>query len=196
MFPIGRLNQFLNPVVEAFLREVALLFRHPLLEPEVRLNDEFVLRHADFSSPTYRMGAAKTPHVHEAKSTETNDADYLLTDAFGLTAVLPGLNFSQSGHLPDLEVKLTHQNDPLRLICRRDVDGAPLEAITMAPRHGGARFQTVRRVTPAGVRGLVNFSSSAVSEVIIRFCSAPSAMFANVLALTRTRIVLSASLTE
>ena len=32
-----------------------------------------------------------------------------------------------------------------------------------------ARFQTNSSVTPAAVLGLVNFSSSAVSEVIIRF---------------------------
>jgi hypothetical protein len=47
-----------------------------------------------------------------------------LTDAFGLTAVRPDLNFSQSGHLPGLKSKSTLQNDPRRLICRRDVVGA------------------------------------------------------------------------
>ncbi len=44
-----------------------------------------------------------------------------------------------------------------------------------------ARFQTVSKVTPAGVRGLVNFNSSAVSAVTMRFCGGPPRRFANVL---------------
>ena len=44
-----------------------------------------------------------------------------------------------------------------------------------------ARFQTNSSVSPDGVLGLVNLSSLAVIEVIIRFCSGPPIKFANVL---------------
>src|SRR5436190_4932112 len=41
----GRLDQFAEFVVEAFVPEVALLLGDPFLQPEVRLDDEFVLGH-------------------------------------------------------------------------------------------------------------------------------------------------------
>ena len=57
-----------------------------------------------------------------------------------------------------------------------------------------ARFQTTSSVTPEGVRGLVNFSSSAVREVTIRLCSPPT--FANVLPSSLRVMTFSLSLTE
>lgn len=52
-----------------------------------------------------------------------------------------------------------------------------------------------QHVTAAGVLGFVNFSSSAVSDVLMRFCSGPPSRLENVLASKRTKIVLSAALT-
>ena len=62
--------------------------------------------------------------------------------------------------------------------------------------HSFARFQTNSSVSPDGVLGLVNLSSSAVIEVIIRFCSGPPIKFANVLPSTLAVTVLFASSTE
>ena len=59
-----------------------------------------------------------------------------------------------------------------------------------------ARFQTNSSVSPDGVLGFVNLSSSAVIEVIIRFCSGPPIKFANVLPSTLAVTVLFASSTE
>jgi hypothetical protein len=59
-----------------------------------------------------------------------------------------------------------------------------------------ARFQPTSSVAPEGVLGLVNFSSSGVREVIIRFCSLPPMTFANVLPSSLRMIAFSASLTE
>src|SRR5262249_4756931 len=47
--PASRLDQFLKNVVEAFVLEVALLLRHPFLQAEMRLDDEFVLGHGTSS---------------------------------------------------------------------------------------------------------------------------------------------------
>jgi hypothetical protein len=44
-----------------------------------------------------------------------------------------------------------------------------------------ARFQPTSSVEPDGVLGITNFNSSAVMEVISRFCSPPPIRFANVL---------------
>src|SRR5262249_60247373 len=43
---VGRLDQLLEDVVEAFVPEVALLLGDPFLQPEVWLDDELVLGHA------------------------------------------------------------------------------------------------------------------------------------------------------
>jgi hypothetical protein len=59
-----------------------------------------------------------------------------------------------------------------------------------------ARFQTNSSVFPAGVLGLVNFSSSAVRVVMIRFCSGPPIRFANVPPSGLAVMTLSTSLTE
>jgi hypothetical protein len=61
--------------------------------------------------------------------------------------------------------------------------------------HSFARFQTNSSVSPDGVLGLVNLSSSAVMDVIIRFCSGPPIRFANVLPSTLAVTVLFASST-
>ena len=80
--------------------------------------------------------------------------------------------------------------------------GADLPAAPRGLAHGHqsrtylARFQTNSSVSPDDVLGLVNFSSSAVSEVMIRFCSAPPIMFANVLPSTLGVMTLSTSLIE
>src|SRR5262245_1866193 len=92
--------------------------------------------------------------------------------------------------------------DPARLGSRRAAGASVFGVLT--PRScierqvyiALARFQTVWRVTPAGVLGLVNLSSSAVSDVIIRLCSGPPIKFANVLPSILTDKVFSASLTE
>ena len=54
----------------------------------------------------------------------------------------------------------------------------------------------ISKVTPAGVLGFVNFNSSAVSDVMIRFCSGPPIRFAYVLCSIFTAIVFSVSLIE
>jgi hypothetical protein len=51
----------------------------------------------------------------------------------------------------------------------RRVEGSAESRAGHQSRTYLARFQTNSSVTPAGVLGLVNFSSSAVSEVIMRF---------------------------
>src|SRR5262249_8528242 len=47
---VSRLDQLLEHVVEPFILEVAFLLCHPFLQPEVRLDDEFVLGHGGLLS--------------------------------------------------------------------------------------------------------------------------------------------------
>src|SRR6516164_6344449 len=42
---VGRFDQLLKDVVEAFVLEISLLLGHPFLQPKVRLDDELVLAH-------------------------------------------------------------------------------------------------------------------------------------------------------
>src|SRR5262249_6358659 len=42
---VGRLDQLLKDVIEAFVLEISLLLRDPFLQPKVRLADEFFLAH-------------------------------------------------------------------------------------------------------------------------------------------------------
>ena len=49
MFAISRLNEFLDRVVEALVTKIAFLFRHPLLQAEVWLDDKFALCHVVIS---------------------------------------------------------------------------------------------------------------------------------------------------
>src|SRR5690606_31575770 len=58
---VGRLHQLTELILEAFRLEVALLLGHPLLQPEVRLDDEF--RHS--SSPRLSGETLRArPHEH------------------------------------------------------------------------------------------------------------------------------------
>src|SRR5690348_10018281 len=45
MRTVARLDEFLKHVIEAFVFEVALLLGDPFVQPEVRLDDEFLLEH-------------------------------------------------------------------------------------------------------------------------------------------------------
>ena len=111
----------------------------------------------------------------------------------------------------DLKVKLTSQfsNPRRRAKARRSRSAAtggwasvaqardPTAADRRCVRRARiylARFQTTSSVAPEGVRGLMNFSSSAVREVINFLCSPPK--FANVLPSSLTVMTLSLSLTE
>src|SRR5262249_55949336 len=51
MRAVRRLDQFLEDVIKALSLEVTLLLRHPFLQPEVRLDDEFVLCHVVLLCP-------------------------------------------------------------------------------------------------------------------------------------------------
>src|SRR5262249_56286097 len=42
---VGRFDQLLKDVIEAFVLEITLLLGHPFLQPKVRLDDELVLAH-------------------------------------------------------------------------------------------------------------------------------------------------------
>ena len=72
---------------------------------------------------------------------------------------------------------------------------AKLDGLRFRFYFAEARFQAVCKVTPAGVAGFVNFSSSTVSNVTIRFCSGPIRL-ENVLASILTDKLFSVSLTE
>jgi hypothetical protein len=47
---VGGLHLLAEHVVETFVREVALLLRHPFLEPEVGIDDEWSVAHRDASA--------------------------------------------------------------------------------------------------------------------------------------------------
>jgi hypothetical protein len=84
---------------------------------------------------------------------------------------------------------------PPPIACNRDVSEMPRPPSLVTKRAYLARFQTNSTFSPDGVVGLVNFSSSDVSEVMSRFCSSPPIMFAKVLPSILRVITLSDSVT-
>jgi hypothetical protein len=93
--------------------------------------------------------------------------------------------------------RAAEQRDELASFQSMELHSIPeCKKIRQMDDYSFARFQTNSSVSPDGVLGLVNLSSSAVIEVIIRFCSGPPIKFANVLPSTLAVTVLFASSTE
>src|SRR5262249_20163886 len=55
---VGRFDQLLKDVVEAFVLEISLLLGHPFLQPKVRLDDELVLVHVYLLLVSFRCASA------------------------------------------------------------------------------------------------------------------------------------------
>ena len=51
---VGRFDQLLKVVIEAFVLEISLLLGHPFLQPKVRLDDELVLAHVRLLLMSFR----------------------------------------------------------------------------------------------------------------------------------------------
>src|SRR5438477_10269277 len=62
--PAGRLDQLAEFVVEPLILEVALLLGDPFLQPEVRLDDEFLLGHRALLIPSPDSRAARRRRQH------------------------------------------------------------------------------------------------------------------------------------
>ena len=82
-----------------------------------------------------------------------------------------------------------------RLVVSPDLKPSDSPIDSIGGRTYLARFHEASALVPVAVAGLVYFSSSAVSDAIIRFCSVPT-RFGKELPSMRVVSVLSASLTE